>query len=282
MDDYAVTITCKGDRKAVDLDALLDALPTDAVIGMTADDRKISVTLSVLAKDVYASTALGHKVLLRAMRATGIEGFTDTEVHAIDWDSHERLLDRIRAALAASDDRGVRPVVGTQARSSTHRVIAISTATHLVGLSEPRFRCSDPHSNREGVMRIGYAVTGIALLATSSCRLSSAPEGNAPAAPAAAQVGTPIAPTATVYVTPSAAQTLPTLVQVPDLAHRRVDVATFLLSGQGLGHSLVGGADAYSVADWEVCASIPRAGTTVPSGTRVALVITPIACTNHE
>ena len=122
-------------------------------------------------------------------------------------------------------------------------------------------------------MKRMYVAAGIALLATTSCNPLAARSNNAVTATV------PAPPPATVYVTPTPEPTVPAFVYVPDLARRRVDVAVFLLNDQGLGHTFVGGGHDLSYVDnWQDCASIPRAGTRVGSGTRVALMIRILGC----
>jgi hypothetical protein len=137
-------------------------------------------------------------------------------------------------------------------------------------------------------MRIGYAAVGIAVLATAACnplgtRSTSAPAMPPATAPATAPTVVPTAPPATVYVTPSETPTLPEFVRVPDLAFRRLDVAEYVLSSTGLGHSVIGmddnGRDGPS--DYMVCSMLPRAGTRVRSDTRVALVVQWVVCDNR-
>lgn len=124
-------------------------------------------------------------------------------------------------------------------------------------------------------MRIAYVVAGTSLLAATGCQLTSSPTSAAPpvTVPAAA-------PPATVYVTPTEADpTFPAFVTVPDMAHRRLDVAEYMLSSVGLGHTVVGDSDAADHPDeWVVCASQPRADTHVHSGTRIALIVEETVC----
>lgn len=127
-------------------------------------------------------------------------------------------------------------------------------------------------------MKIAYVAAGVALAGCAACYPLSARPSAQPA---------PVAP-ATVYVTPAAAPTtappVSAFVQVPDLAFRRLDVAEFLLDGQGLGHSVIGGGGPGVLApsNWQVCSSLPRAGTTVRSGTRVALIVEKYECDAAE
>jgi hypothetical protein len=63
------------------------------------------------------------------------------------------------------------------------------------------------------------------------------------------------------------------------MAQRRLDVAEYMLSTVGLSQAIVGSlAAANDPTDWYVCASQPRANTTVPSGTRVALIVDEYGC----
>lgn len=117
-------------------------------------------------------------------------------------------------------------------------------------------------------MKRMYVAAGIALLATTSCNPLAARSN------VTAQQAAPAPPSATVYVTPTPEATVPAFVQVPDLAHRPLDVAEYLLDSQGLGHAVVGPDQAdYDANQLRVCSTLPRAGTTVRSGTRVALVV---------
>jgi beta-lactam-binding protein with PASTA domain len=125
-------------------------------------------------------------------------------------------------------------------------------------------------------MKIAYAVAGTALVAATGCQLTSTPTSAAPPVTVTAPAATP----ATVYVTPSsAAPDAGGPARVPFMAQRRLDVAEYMLSAAGLSQALVGPlAAANDPTEYYVCASQPRANTTVPSGTRVALIVEKWEC----
>lgn len=94
MNEYAVTISSAANQSAVDfeavVDAVLGALPSDAAVAYQLLDREISVTFCVAADDVYSASARGGKMFAKALRAAGVADFRDTEVHTMDWATHER------------------------------------------------------------------------------------------------------------------------------------------------------------------------------------------------
>jgi predicted DNA-binding transcriptional regulator AlpA len=93
MGEYAVTITSIVGRSDIDLDALLDGLPVDAALAFRPENREISATCCVTAADVYEAADRGRTTLATAMHKLSIKKLADTEIHAIDWDSHERGLE---------------------------------------------------------------------------------------------------------------------------------------------------------------------------------------------
>lgn len=131
-------------------------------------------------------------------------------------------------------------------------------------------------------MKIAYVVAGTTLAATAGCQLASSPTSSAPQPTVTVTV--PATAPANVYVPPTAASAAPVAgretVRVPDMADRRLDVSEYMLSTVGLTEAVVGPrAAAGDPTDWFVCASQPRANTTVPSGTQVALIVQEFACT---
>lgn len=123
-------------------------------------------------------------------------------------------------------------------------------------------------------MRIGYTAIGIAVLASAGCHLRPSPASAPPVT-----VTVTAAPSVAAEATPTSEPTIAEFVQMPDLAHRPLDVAEYLLEIRGLGHSIVGPDQYdYDATQLRVCSTLPRAGTTVRSGTRIALVVRWMNC----
>jgi hypothetical protein len=123
-------------------------MPADAALSIDAAERKISATFSVVADSVYEATALGGKVLLRAMRAAGMKDFTHTEVHAMDWESYERQLEAGNFPDIVSAPE-VAEILGVS-RQRVHQLL--QRACHLPAADRPRrIRTTLVTNNHRGV-----------------------------------------------------------------------------------------------------------------------------------
>lgn len=127
-------------------------------------------------------------------------------------------------------------------------------------------------------MRIGLVLIGITIAAGVGYKVHAI--GQHSSQPVAVTIPSSEAPpSAADPMPPAIAAPEPAFVRVPDLAHKAADVAEYLLSTQGLGHTLIGpNVDDFDPNQLRVCSTLPHAGTRVRSGTRVGLVVRWMGC----